>query len=185
MRRRVPGAAVVLQADEPALAAVLGGDVPTASGAVRHHALDAATVRQGLQSVVARLAADGLDLGVHCCASAAPVRLLREAGAAAVGVDVALLTSVEHEQLAECVEAGLRVGLGVVPVGDPGPEVTGIVQAVTDLASRLGFPLPQLVGAATVSPPCGLATASPDQAAAALRRAGAVGRALRDVAAGS
>ena len=185
VRRRVPGAAVVLQADEPALAAVLGGDVPTASGAVRHHALDAATVRQGLQSVVARLAADGLDLGVHCCASAAPVRLLREAGAAAVGVDVALLTSVEHEQLAECVEAGLRVGLGVVPVGDPGPEVTGIVQAVTDLASRLGFPLPQLVGAATVSPPCGLATASPDQAAAALRRAGAVGRALRDVAAGS
>ena len=35
VRKRVPGAQVVLQLDEPALPAVAGGDVPTASGLYR------------------------------------------------------------------------------------------------------------------------------------------------------
>lgn len=180
VRRRVPGAHVVVQADEPALPAVLGGSVPTASGAVRHHAVDAATARSALASVVSRLAAEDLPLAVHCCAAGAPVRLLREAGAVAVGVDLARLTAAEEEQLAECVEAGLRVGLGVVPAGGSASEVAGPVRAVADLAARLGFSLPQLTAAATVSPPCGLAGSSPVDAEATLRRVRAVGRALRE-----
>jgi hypothetical protein len=180
VRRRLPEVEVVVQADEPALPAVLAGSVPTASGAVRYHAVDAATVRSAVRSVVTRLAAEQIELAVHCCAAGVPLRLLREAGAVAVGVDLARLTGDEEEQLAECVEAGVRVGLGVVPMGGPAAEVAASVRAVAGLASRLGFSVPQLAAGATISAPCGLAGASPAGAEATLQCACAVGRALRE-----
>ncbi len=40
LRRRVPGATLLVQVDEPVLPAVLAGQVPTASGFGRHRSVD-------------------------------------------------------------------------------------------------------------------------------------------------
>jgi hypothetical protein len=179
VRRRLPAAGVVVQADEPALPAVLVGGIPTASGAHRYRAVEAAEVRTALGAAVARLAGDDIELLVHCCAAEVPVQLLREVGVAGIGIDLALLPRAQEDTVGECVEAGVRIGLGVVPWGPPPSEVAGSVEQVNGLASRLGFPVEQLAAAVTVGAPCGLAGSSPGAAATALARARAVGRALR------
>ena len=52
--KRVPGAHLVVQLDEPALAAVAGGEVPTASGLSRLRPVEAETLRERLAQVIAR-----------------------------------------------------------------------------------------------------------------------------------
>src|SRR4051795_8736032 len=84
--RRLPAARLVLQLDEPALPAVLAGSVPTESGFGRVAAADPQAVRDALAAVVGAV---DVPVVVHCCAAAAPVRLMADSGAAAVSVDVA------------------------------------------------------------------------------------------------
>ena len=63
--KRVPGAQLVVQFDEPALPAVAEGEVPTASGLSRLAAVEADTLRDGLAQVLASIR--GYTV-VHCCA---------------------------------------------------------------------------------------------------------------------
>ncbi|CAM5629256.1 methionine synthase [Streptomyces violaceorubidus] len=58
VRRRVPGARVVLQLDEPSLTAVLRGQVRSASGYRTHRAVDRQVVEATLREV-AGVHADG------------------------------------------------------------------------------------------------------------------------------
>ena len=51
--KRVPGAHLVVQFDEPALPAVAGGEVPTASGLSRLRPVEAETLRERLAQVIA------------------------------------------------------------------------------------------------------------------------------------
>ena len=51
--KRVPGAQLVVQFDEPALPAVAGGEVPTASGLSRLRPVEAETLRERLAQVIA------------------------------------------------------------------------------------------------------------------------------------
>ena len=51
VRKRVPGAQVLLQLDEPALPAVLAGNVPTASGLNRLPAPEETGAEAGLRAV--------------------------------------------------------------------------------------------------------------------------------------
>ena len=71
LRRRMPGVSLLIQLDEPALPAVLGGEVPTASGFGRHRVVHPPEASELLQTVLdaakAALGADG-DTVVHCCA---------------------------------------------------------------------------------------------------------------------
>src|SRR5699024_5875561 len=82
--RRVPGAEVILQLDEPSLPTVLAGNVPTISGFGRLRAVDEDEARSLLQRVVD---AAGVPVVVHCCAAGVPTSLVRRAGAIAVSVD--------------------------------------------------------------------------------------------------
>src|SRR3954453_22653999 len=84
--RRLPAARLVLQLDEPALPAVLAGSVPTESGFGRVAAIEPLGVRARLATLVAPVA---VPVVANCCASAPPVRLLADSGAAAVSVDLA------------------------------------------------------------------------------------------------
>ena len=70
VRRRVPGATIIVQLDEPALPAVLAGRVPTASGLSAVAAVDEAVARQHLDTVLSAPAAFTV---VHCCGVADPV----------------------------------------------------------------------------------------------------------------
>jgi methionine synthase II (cobalamin-independent) len=186
--RRIPGAQVVLQLDEPALPGVIAGDVPTASGFGRLGAVDKAVVRDTLRDVIA---AAGVPTVVHCCAPGTPITLIRHAGAAGVSLDFSLVRQSQDESIGEAVEAGFALLAGVVPSVEPDPAETGVgarplsdppgtVKSVGTLWNRLGFRPESLAEAVVVTPTCGLAGASPAYARAALTHAVVAGRVLRD-----
>ncbi|MFE4412160.1 methionine synthase [Streptomyces sp. NPDC056821] len=179
VRRRVPGAGLVLQLDEPSLTAVLRGQVRTASGYRTHRAADRQIVEATLRDVLG--AHDQGPVVVHSCAPDVPLALLRRAGAAAVSLDVSLLTERDDEVIGEAVEAGTRLFAGVVP-GTDGPlsDPAGSVMGVRTMWRRLGLRPELLAEAVTVTPACGLAGASPAYARQALAYCVRAARSLAD-----
>ncbi|QES43995.1 methionine synthase [Streptomyces venezuelae] len=182
VRRRVPGAQVVLQLDEPSLIAVLRGQVKTASGYRTHRAVDRQLVESTLRDVLA-VRGDGGDGAtvVHSCAPDVPFALLRRAGADAVSFDFDLLTERDDETIGEAVEGGTRLFAGVVPgvdgrLSDP----AGSVMGVRTLWRRLGLNPGSLAESVVVTPSCGLAGASPAYARAALAHCARAARSLAD-----
>jgi hypothetical protein len=184
--KRVPGARLVVQLDEPALPAVTAGLVPTASGLSRLAAVEADTVRDQLSQV---LAAVGSYTVVHCCAAAVPFGIIRAAGADGLAFDLSQLRRGEENGVAEAAEAGMGLLTGVVPAvpgpdaradspGPAGPASPGdgsagareTAERVIRLWRRLGLPLGTCAEQAVITPACGLAGASPGQARAALTR---------------
>ncbi|MFG2545565.1 methionine synthase [Streptomyces sp. NPDC048594] len=179
VRRRVPGARVVLQLDEPSLTAVLRGQVRTASGYRTHRAVDRQVVEATLREVAG--AHGGDPVVVHSCAPDVPFALLRRAGVAGVSFDFSLLTERDDEALGEAVESGTRLFAGVVP-GTDGPlsDPAGSVMGVRTLWRRLGLRPELLAEAVTVTPSCGLAGASPAYARRALAQCVRAARSLAD-----
>ncbi|MFD0253373.1 methionine synthase [Streptomyces sp. NPDC127113] len=179
VRRRVPGARVVLQLDEPSLTAVLRGQVRTASGYRTHRAVDRQVVEATLREVAG--AHGGDPVVVHSCAPDVPFALLRRAGVAGVSFDFSLLTERDDEVLGEAVESGTRLFAGVVP-GTDGPlsDPAGSVMGVRTLWRRLGLRPELLAEAVTVTPSCGLAGASPAYARRALAQCVRAARSLAD-----
>ncbi|WP_328356483.1 methionine synthase [Streptomyces sp. NBC_00457] len=179
VRRRVPGARLVLQLDEPSLTAVLRGQVKTASGYRTHRAVDRQVV-EGMLREVAGVHAGG-PVVVHSCAPDVPFALLRRAGMTAISFDFSLLTERDDDVIGEAVEGGTRLFAGVVP-GTDGPlsDPAGSVMGVRTLWRRLGLSPALLAEAVTVTPSCGLAGASPDYARKALAHCVQAARSLAD-----
>jgi hypothetical protein len=179
VQRRVPGAQLVLQLDEPSLTAVLRGQVKTASGYRTHRAPDRQIVEATLRDLVAVHA--GGPVVVHSCAPDVPFALLRRAGAAAVSFDFSLLTERDDEVIGEAVEGGTRLFTGVVPSAEgPLSDPAGSVMGVRTLWRRLGLSPGLLAEAVTLTPACGLAGASPGYARAALAHCARAARSLAD-----
>jgi methionine synthase II (cobalamin-independent) len=178
VRRRVPGAEIVLQLDEPSLIAVLRGQVRTASGYRTHRAVDRQLVESTLREVVS--VHDG-PVVVHSCAPDVPFALLRRAGADAISFDFSLLTERDDDAIGEAVEAGTRLFAGVVPGTDGSlSDPAGSVMGVRTLWRRLGLNPGSLAESVTVTPSCGLAGASPAYALAALAHCVRAARSLAD-----
>ena len=169
--KRLPGARLVVQFDEPALPAVTGGLVPTASGLSRLAAVEADTVQDGLSRV---LASTRCYTVVHCCATAVPFGIIRAAGADAVAFDLSQLRRGEEDGVAEAAEAGLGLLTGAIPATGAGQgEPDGARQTaerVLRLWRRLGLPPATCPEQAVITPACGLAGATLPQARAALAR---------------
>ncbi|MFB8246923.1 methionine synthase [Streptomyces sp. NPDC055952] len=179
VRRRIPGAQLVLQLDEPSLTAVLRGQVKTASGYRTHRSVDRQVAEQTLRDLVA-VHPDG-PVVVHSCAPDVPFALLRRAGAAAVSFDFSLLTERDDDAIGEAVEGGTRLFAGVVPSAEgPLSDPAGSVMGVRTLWRRLGLSPGLLAEAVTVTPACGLAGASPQYARAALAHCARAARSLAD-----
>ncbi len=167
LRRRVPGAAVVVQLDEPSLARVLAGHVRTMSGLSVVAAVAEAEAEQVLSALVETV---GATVVVHCCAARPPIALLHRAGVAGLSLDFALLDPHDDDALGEALEAGLGLLAGLVPTTGAGlsdPATT--VGPVRRLWQRLGLAPEELAERVVVTPACGLAAASPDYARRALR----------------
>lgn len=179
VRRRIPGARVVLQLDEPSLTAVLRGQIRTASGYRTHRAVDRQVVESGLREV---LGASGPGpTVVHSCAPDVPFALLRRAGTDAVSFDFDLLTERDDDVIGEAVEGGTRLFAGVVPGTDGAlSDPAGSVMGVRTLWRRLGLRPGLLAEAVTVTPTCGLAGASPAYARQALAHCVRAARSLAD-----
>ncbi|MDT0269425.1 methionine synthase [Streptomyces sp. DSM 44915] len=182
VRRRVPGATVVTQFDEPSLPAVLAGRVRTASGYRTHRAVDRAVVEETLRGLV-EVAGEAPTVA-HCCAPGVPFGLLRRAGFGAVSCDLSLVTERDDEAVGEAVEGGVALFAGVVPgVGVTRSELSdpaGTVTPVRSLWRRLGLSPGLLAESVVVTPACGLAGASPTYARAALAHCVRAARSLAD-----
>ena len=170
--KRIGGATLVLQLDEPALPAALAGSVPTASGLNRVGAIDAAVASQRLASV---LRAAGAFSVVHCCAGDIPFGVINKAGAGAVGFDLSLLRDREIDLVAQAAEAGTGLLCGALPTthakrdspaSQHNPRQTA--SAVITLWHRAGMPPGTLTEQVVITPACGLAGTSPRAARAAL-----------------
>lgn len=172
VRRRLPKATeIIVQVDEPALALVLAGKIPTASGFSRHRSVDLPVASQSLEWLTLALSEEGTAPIVHSCAADVPIRLLRGAGFVGVSVDLGLTDAAGYDALAETLEEGGRVVLGLVPSVDPRSEPTqkSVVDGLQRWLDMMGLD-PDEVGANVgVSPTCGLAGASLGWSRAALR----------------
>jgi methionine synthase II (cobalamin-independent) len=197
--KRVPGARLVVQLDEPALSAVAGGEVPTASGLSRIAPVEADTLRERLAQVIA---STGKYTVVHSCSTAVPFGIIRAAGASALSFDLSQLRRGEEDAVAEAAEAGLGLLTGVMPAvpeatvpaspglagptgtvapGDGSAEARQAAERVIRLWRRLGLPLETCPEQAVITPACGLAGASPAQARAALTRCREAGSMLAEL----
>jgi methionine synthase II (cobalamin-independent) len=166
VRRRMAGVVPVLQLDEPSLAAVLSGQVPTPSGYGTVRAVEASVVEQVLRDVLG-IAPQGSRV-VHCCAADVPMGVLRNAAADAVSIDVATLDATRYDELGEAVDAGVSLWLGVLPSTDAPVSFDAGRTRIRDLWTALGFPAAQLARDVVATPACGLAGASPEHARAVL-----------------
>ncbi|HSE71273.1 MAG TPA: methionine synthase [Nocardioidaceae bacterium] len=179
VRRRIPGAEVVVQVDEPALPAVLAGQVPTASGFHRHRSVDHPQASPALEWVFSAIREAGALPLAHCCASDVPIDLLLGAGAGGVSVDLASLGPGGYDALAGALERGHTVLLGVVPTREP---ATVSDKALTERAHRfldmVGLDPAGVAGRLVITPSCGLAGASPAWARRALDLSARVARNL-------
>ncbi len=178
--RRIPGADVVVQLDEPSLPAVLAGAVPTISGFGRLRTVDRAEAEQVLGRV---LNAVGAPTVVHCCASNAPAALFRSAGADAVSLDVGRLGGPELDELAGAVDSGLDVFAGVIPAAAPDQRITDteLADRVVRLWRRLDQDPAAMAGRTVITPVCGLAGADAAWARSAYTLARTAARTFADV----
>ncbi|MFG2486327.1 MULTISPECIES: methionine synthase [Streptomyces] len=178
VRKRIPGAEVVLQLDEPSLTAVLLGRVRSASGYRTYRAVDRQVVEGALRDLFA--VHDG-EVVVHSCAPEVPFALLRRAGATGVSFDFSLLTEREDDAIGEAVEGGTKLFVGVVPGTDaPLSDPGGSVMGVRKLWRRLGLAPGTLAESVVVTPSCGLAGASPAYARAVQAHCVRAARSLAD-----
>ena len=206
LAKRLPGATLVVQFDEPALPAVAAGLVPTASGLSRLAAVEADTLRERLEQVIVSTRA---YTAVHCCAQSVPFGIIRAAGADAVAFDLSQLRRGDEDGVAESAEAGMGLLAGAVPAvpgpaaggagaggageggqgraggganpGDGSSEARQTAERVIRLWRRLGLPPATCPEQAVITPACGLADVSPAQARAALTRCREAGSMLAEL----
>lgn len=179
VRRRLPRAReLVLQLDEPALPAVLAAAIPTASGFGRHRTIHPPEASQALEWVVEAARAAGATTWVHCCAPAVPIGLLRGAGVGGLMVDADLLGAGDHDDLAEALEAGDTVALGVVPSTGELPGDAAVVERVLRWLDLIGLDPEVVGGQLVITPACGLSGATPEGARRATELVRSVARSL-------
>jgi len=173
LRKRVPGATLIVQLDEPSLPAALLGRVPTASRLTVVAAIDSTVATQRLQTVLMAPAAFTV---VHCCAGRAPFPEIKAAGASAVGFDLAQTRTKDIDLLAELADDGIALFAGALPTSSAQRLVSGpplrpreTADSVVTLWRRTGLATENMTRQIVITPACGLAGTSPAAARAALR----------------
>jgi 5-methyltetrahydropteroyltriglutamate--homocysteine methyltransferase len=161
---------VVVQFDEPSLAAALGGQLTGVTALSPVAALDEAVAVALLDTCVATV---GTDVLMHTCAPLPPWDIVQRSAIGGISVDAGTLRAEDLDGIAAFVESGRTVVLGVVAATPPprrpsAEEVAAAVVAVTD---RLGFGRSALRDRIGVTPACGLASATPQWARTAIELA--------------
>lgn len=181
LRRRLRGVdRWIVQVDEPALAAVVHAQVPTASGFGRHRRVDPPEASAHLEWLVDAITGAGAEAWVHSCAPQTPWSLLAGTGVAGLSADLDQLGPGDLDVFAEALEAGRTTALGVVPSTDPAspPSDARVTERVQRLLDMLGLDQEVVRDRLVVTPTCGLAGASNDWARQALRLSATVARNL-------
>ncbi|MFC7361404.1 methionine synthase [Nocardioides astragali] len=180
LRRRLRGVdRWVVQVDEPALAAVVAGQVPTASGFGRHRRVHPPEASAHLEWVVAAITDAGGEAWVHSCAPQTPWSLVAGTGVAGISADLDMLGPSDLDTFAEVLESGRTAALGVVPSTDPAsvPSDARVTERVQRWLDMLGLD-PEVVERLVITPSCGLAGAGREWATQAVRLSATVARNL-------
>ncbi len=182
-----PGARLVVQIDEPEIAAVLGGTIPTSSGYRTLRSVRGGEATQSWQLLIDALRAAGAaEIVIAVPEVEAPFERILAAGADGVAVPLRALTSRQWEQLAGAVEAGKRLWAGALATADPAvalPRADGLAESLSRPWRQMGLPVSTL-GAVRMTPSEGLARHSPASATAVLRRLTQAADALNQLALG-
>jgi Cobalamin-independent synthase, Catalytic domain len=171
--KRLPGANMVLQIDEPSLPFVLQGGIKTQSGWGKYSPIESQIVAASLQSVAS--ATQGFSL-LHCCARDVPFELIASAGFDAVSIDTSLFGDELFDVIGHAHDLKHRVFLGMNPVSlDAG------LAYLSHLARRIGLSAQELANTIALSPPCGLVSATMSDARERIERLNAVSEAFQEV----
>ena len=181
VQRLVPGAELVLQLDEPGLPAVLAGRLPTASG---YGGCGRSTPRwrpRGCATCSPPRAER--RTAIHCCAPDLNWPLLRGTGASrARRRHHRCWAPAGWESVAATVESGVALWAGVLPTdGSRDQRVRRPSARSSTAGARSGCRVADL-DAVTVTPTCGLAGLTPEQARGVQQMAADTARALTETA---
>lgn len=173
VRRLVPGVEPVVLLHEPLLAQVVAGVLPSFSGYSALRAVPAPAATE-LLGVVVRGARPGAgQVVVHGGATWTALRPAVAAGADGVALALPGLDERAWEHIAEAVEQGTALWAELPPLTSSqcaGPDLRAQADALTVPWRRVGLPAEGLARA-TLLPPAPDASATPDQARAALAAA--------------
>lgn len=183
----VPGAHLVVQIDEPDIASVMAGTIPTASGYKTLRSISGDEVTGAWRVVIDALKAAGVvETVVSVPEIEAPIERILAAGADGVAVPLKALTTRQWEQLAAAVEAGKRVWAGALATGNPQaqlPRTAEVVESIWKPWRQLGLPASGLAGL-RVTPSTGLADFKPSTAKDVLKKLTQVADGLDQLAQG-
>ncbi|MCA0294002.1 MAG: methionine synthase [Actinobacteria bacterium] len=172
--RRLPGAELVLQVDEPSLPAVAAGAVPTPGGFFRHRAVDLPELCRALSWITAEPARRGVAVPtvLHSCAlwpGGWPLASLlhcdpTSAGFEGISLDLDQLATGDWDALAAAAEAGATLYLGCLPtLGAVRPlGVDPVRRRVLEAVDRIGAAA-DVGGQLVLTPACGLAGWTPSE----------------------
>lgn len=163
-------ARVVVQFDEPMMPGALAGTLTGVTALSPVAALDE-EVALGMLDTCVRGVATGVS--VHSCAIDLPWKMLQRSTINALSVDAHALRAGDLEALAEFVDSGRTVMLGVVPTTAPPrrPSAEQVAKDVVAVTDRLGFGRSALRDRIGVTPACGLAGATAGWARTAIELA--------------
>jgi len=168
-----PGAGLVVQLDEPDIASVMAGTIPTASGYRTLRSISGEEVTGSWKLVIETLKAAGVvETVVSVPEIEAPIERIFAAGADGVAVPLKALTSRQWEQLAAAVEDGKRVWAGALSTVNPRaqlPRTAEVVESIWKPWRQLGLPASGLAGL-RVTPSTGLADFKPSTAKDILKK---------------
>jgi methionine synthase II (cobalamin-independent) len=170
---------VVVQFDEPSLPAAVAGRLTGVTTLSPVAPIDETLATTMLDTCAA---AAGAEVSVHSCTAALPWKVLQRSNIAAVSVDVTTLEVADLDAIAEFVESGRGVILGVVSSSTPArrPSAEEVAAAVVAVTDRLGFGRSALRDRVGVTPACGLAAATPQWARTAIGLARRAAEAFAD-----
>jgi methionine synthase II (cobalamin-independent) len=157
---------VMVQFDEPLLPTALAGRLAGVTALTPVHPVDEAVVVGLLDDCVARI---GGDVLLYSAAAELPWNALRRSTIGAVAVDLGTLDVDAFDGLAEFIDSGRSVVLGLVPATAPEhpPTFSELARAAAAVTDRLGFPRAVLRERIGISPAGGLAGATEAWARAA------------------
>lgn len=170
---------VVVQFDEPSLPAAVAGRLSGVTALSPVAPIDE-TLATTMLDICA--AAAGAEVSVHYCGTALPWKALQRSNISAVSVDASTLDAADLDAIAEFVESGRAIVLGVVSSSTPAqrPAVEEVAAEVVAVTDRLGFTRSALRDRIGITPACGLAAATPQWARTAIGLARRAAEAFAD-----
>ena len=171
--KRLPGANVVTQIDEPSLPFVLQGGIKTQSGWGKYSPIEPQIVTASLHAVAS--ATEGFSV-LHCCAGDVPFELVHSSGFDAVSIDTSLYGDELFDVIGQAHDRKQRVFLGMNP-----SSLDAGLAYLSHLARRIGLSAQEFANTIALSPPCGLVSATMSDARERIERLNSVSVAFQEV----